>query len=225
MRRPYSLWLVLLVCTGLAFWLEGAGRSTRDPFLQAWGLGAESLAAGYWWTWLTHAFLHGSWGHAAMNLVSLWVVGRHAVKEWGNTGFVLVLAAAAVAGGLAQMALTPARGPLSGLAGGVFGLGVATALEWGQRRVAFGVGRWHLFTLRGRSLGWGVLVAAWLTALAARLWPAALGPVGHACHAGGALAGALVVWLGAFSLADRRSTAEIPAVRADRFPFDGRNGT
>jgi len=224
MRRPYSLWLVLLVCTGLAFWLEGVGRPIRDPFLQAWGLGPESLAAGYWWTWLNHALLHGSWGHAAMNLVSLWVVGRHAVQEWSNTGFVLVLATAAVAGGLAQMAFTPGQGTLIGLSGGVFGLVVATTLEWGQRRVAFGVGRWRLFALRGRSLGWGVLIAACLTALAARLWPNALGPVGHACHAGGALAGALVVWLGTFFRTGWRSPAPDSPIRVDRFPVQERNG-
>ena len=194
MTRRFSLWLVVLVCAGLAFWLEGPGRDGRAAFFEAWGLSPDALASGRWWTWLTYAFLHGSWTHLAMNLFSLWVVGRQVIDEWGQTVFLCLLGAASVAGGMVQLAISP-HGVLVGLSGGIFGLVVAATLDWGDRRVALGIGRFHFARLRGRSLGWGMLAASILMVVWALLWPKSAGAVGHACHAGGALTGAIAVGL------------------------------
>ena len=140
-----------------------------------------------------------------MNMFSLWVVGRQVIDEWGQTAFLGLLGAASVAGGVAQMAISP-HGVLVGLSGGIFGLVVAATLDWGDRAVALGFGRFHFARLRGRSIAWGVLAASILMAAWSVLWPKTAGPVGYACHAGGAITGALAVGLSRLAKKLRRLT-------------------
>jgi membrane associated rhomboid family serine protease len=190
----WPLWLVLALCSVLAFWTQGPGWVTRDFLFAGYGLSRESLAAGHWWTYFTHAFFHGSWWHAACNLAGLWVVGRHLADQYGPGVFLALLGLGVLAGGLVQT-LVGGDGILIGISGGVMAQVTAAGFLWAWRPVALRVGRWRLAQLHGSHLGWGVMTGALALALAAPWLPESGSAVGHACHAGAALAGGLAVWL------------------------------
>jgi membrane associated rhomboid family serine protease len=206
--RSYGLWLLVLLCTVLALWLEGPGRPGRERVFALAGLSHDGLAAGFWWTWLSYGLLHGSWWHAGLNLLSLAVVGWQIAREWGQAAMLAVVAAGTVAGGLVQMAMV-SDGLLIGLSGGIFALVVAATLHWDERIVYIGLGPVRLAHLRGRSLGRGLLIGALVLAVVAWLRPQWAGGIGHACHAGGAIAGFLAWWAGA-RLRSRRPAAATP---------------
>lgn len=56
------------------------------------------------WTFITYAFLHGSWAHVGFNCVWLIAFGSAVARRFSSVRFLLLLAASAVAGALIQYA-------------------------------------------------------------------------------------------------------------------------
>lgn len=190
----WPLYGVLAACVLMVILTQGPGWPARDSIYLYWGLSRESLHEGRWWTFLTHALMHGTWWHALFNLASLWVLGRHLCDQHGPGVFGMVLGAGTVAGGIGQILLAPV-GVLIGISGGVMAMITAAGFLWDERHVGFGLGSRHFGRLKGRYLGWGVLIAAWLFVLAAPFFPESGAAIGHACHAAAALAGSGIVWI------------------------------
>lgn len=191
----WPLFLIVAVAAAVLFWTSGPGWPASDRVFLDFGLSRASLAAGHWWTLMTHAFLHGSWWHGILNLAGLWVVGRHLCDRHGGVFFTAIYFAGVVGGGLAQTALIP-EGILVGASGGVFALVAAAGFLWDDRMVCLRFGPWRFAAFHGSYLGWGVLLASIIFALFAPLLHAGDSLIGHACHAGAAITGSIVAGLG-----------------------------
>ncbi len=60
-----------------------------------------------WWTFLTYAFLHGSWAHVGFNCVWLVAFGSPVARRFTSARFLLLLVAAALAGSATEYAYDP----------------------------------------------------------------------------------------------------------------------
>ena len=80
------------------------------------------------WTLLTYAFLHGSWTHVLLNTIWLVAFGPPIARRFGAAGFLLFMAATAIASALAHWVISPMDfSPLVGASGADSGLmGAAT---------------------------------------------------------------------------------------------------
>jgi rhomboid protease GluP len=86
---------------------------------------------------LTHALLHGSLLHMAMNLAILLGLGRFAADRYGDGTVLPVFALTAAAGGAVFGLLSDDPYPMVGASGAVFGfLGVWIAWDWRRHRAA-----------------------------------------------------------------------------------------
>jgi membrane associated rhomboid family serine protease len=123
--------------------LEMAGTSVSTWAYYAFAMIPARFAGGpypmitgaQYWSLLTHAFLHASWLHLMFNCLWLLVFGTPVARFMGNTRFLGVAAIAALAGGLASLALHwGERVMLVGASGAVSGLlGAAIPIMFGQR--------------------------------------------------------------------------------------------
>ena len=72
---------------------------------------------------VTHAFLHGGWGHLCMNMIALFALGTFCWKRMGTANFFAFMAITAAAGAITFALIRPAEtGPLVGASGAIFGL-------------------------------------------------------------------------------------------------------
>jgi membrane associated rhomboid family serine protease len=150
----------------LAFWpdrlVDLLRRANSDPAamqqllkireLQVLGAGTKP------WTLLTYAFLHGSWTHVLLNMVWLIAFGPPIARRFGSAGFLLFMAATAIASALAHWLVTPMDfSPLVGASGADSGLmGAATRFMFqpGAPLGGFGFGgRPQVETIPAASLG------------------------------------------------------------------------
>ncbi len=86
-----------------------------------------------WWRIVTSAFLHGGLAHIAINMISLWVLGRFIEAVAGSARMALIYAVSLVASGIAVVYLSPpayadvatlgASGAIFGLFGALFAIG------------------------------------------------------------------------------------------------------
>lgn len=84
---------------------------------------------------LTHAFLHGSVVHFAMNCAVFLALGKGVATFLGAGKTILLLALSAVAGAAVFGLLSAANGPMIGASGAVFGLlGLWQAWDFRRRR-------------------------------------------------------------------------------------------
>ena len=96
------------------------------------------------WSFLTYAFLHGSWLHLLFNCVWLLVFGTPTARYFGGARFLLLAAVAAIGGALASLALhwgetvimIGASGAVSGLLGASVPIIYARPTGVGGRRPA-----------------------------------------------------------------------------------------
>lgn len=59
------------------------------------------------WTFLTYAFLHGSWTHVLLNVVWLTAFGTAVARRFGSARFLLLMALCAVGGAAMQLVTQP----------------------------------------------------------------------------------------------------------------------
>lgn len=84
---------------------------------------------------LSHAFLHGSFIHMAMNTVVILALGKRLGAVLDNGQLLAVFGLSAIAGGLMFLALNHGNNPVVGASGAVFGFfGVWKYFEFAARR-------------------------------------------------------------------------------------------
>ena len=137
-RLPVTFGLIA-ACVFVYFGVAAVGASAGVPFGtglmrqpgQVLILGAlvpEFVADGQAWRLVTSAFLHSSFTHLALNMLSLYFLGSFAEVSFGRDRFLALYLVSGIAGGLAFLyfgdfggAAVGASGAIFGLLGGVFG--------------------------------------------------------------------------------------------------------
>lgn len=90
------------------------------------------------WQVVTYAFLHGSFAHLFFNMFALYMFGGELESYWGSRRFVAFWFVCVLTAAAAQMAVGLVSGleyPTVGASGGIFGLLLAFAMLFPQRRV------------------------------------------------------------------------------------------
>jgi membrane associated rhomboid family serine protease len=91
------------------------------------------------WQWVTYSFLHGSVTHLAFNMIGLWMFGSDLERVWGAGRVALAYFASVFCGAGAQVLVAYLLGnmgvPVIGASAGVFGLLLAFAMVFPERRV------------------------------------------------------------------------------------------
>jgi membrane associated rhomboid family serine protease len=112
------LWEVAVAGPGM---LTGGGNI--DRVLQEGSLyPAAVLQGGQWWRILSGAFLHGSLLHIAVNMLSLWYLGRFIEMVLGPWRMLFVYVASLIASGLGIVYFSAPYVPTVGASGAIFGL-------------------------------------------------------------------------------------------------------
>jgi rhomboid family protein len=193
----------LLIANGLVFLLQLVLQQTTTfvPF-ELWPLGAgidDLGASGTFMPWqlLTYAFLHGSFGHVAFNMLALFMFGAPLEYTWGNRRFLTYYLVCVVGAGLCQLLVATWMSrhgsgiyPTIGASGGVFGLLFAYGLLFPNQRVMLLI---PPIPMKARTL---VIVYGVIELL---LGATGLQPgVAHFAHLGGMLFGWLLIryWRG-----------------------------
>lgn len=189
--RVAPVTVVLAVSLVVVFLLEVLLQVTARPvLLRLLALSGEGLAAGYWWTLLTHLFLHANALHLLVNLLGLWFLGPEVEAMLGRTRFLILYLVSGVAGGLLQVAFSAPSSELVGASGSVCGLLLAftTACpDLPLRALLFFI---LPVSMKARTLGIGLIVFSLVCAVF-RILP----QIGHLAHLGGAVAGAALAFL------------------------------
>lgn len=124
----------LLIANFIAFLAAmGLGDSAIAPFA-LWPLGAGFAP----WQLVTYAFLHAGVTHILFNMLGLYSFGADLERVWGGRRFLVYYFTCAVTAGLTQLVFSAVTGsmyPTVGASGAVFGLLLAFALFFPQRRV------------------------------------------------------------------------------------------
>lgn len=140
----------------------------------------------------THLFMHGGWLHLAMNGVMFVAFGSASERMLGAKRSAILFVVCGLAGALAQFALAPTSPiPMVGASGALSGLFAAVITRL-QKSGAMPAGRFGI---------WGI-AALWIgLSFLSGFVAGAMGPynVAWAAHAGGFLAGILLMRLRYFS--------------------------
>ncbi len=149
------------------------------------GLSRNALAAGEWWTVVTHLFLHANLLHLAVNALSLWFVGPTVEITLGRRKFVILYFISGITGGLLQTFFFGQPGTeLIGASGAVCGVLLAFTTSFPEARLQALLFFIVPVRMRAKTLGWGIIAfSAFCAAL--NIMPI----IGHLAHLGGALAG------------------------------------
>jgi membrane associated rhomboid family serine protease len=181
--------------------------------IYAWGLIPETRTPG---TFVTSLFVHAGLIQALSNLGALWLFGDNVEDRLGHGRFLLFYVLTGAVGGLAEaVAHTASPFPIVGAAGAVAGVIGAYFVTFPTSRVlVLAPVPWAVDVIEIPAL---FLVAFWLLLQAigadgALVAPFSLGSPPLFAQIGGALAGALAMWL--FRRRDRMS--------ADWWPVNGR---
>jgi membrane associated rhomboid family serine protease len=161
--------------------------SGRPSLLERFALSGDALARGWWWTLVTHLFLHANTLHLMVNLLGLWYMGPEVELMLGRAKYLALYVVSGAAGGLLQTAFAAPNSELVGASGSVCGILLAFTTAYPEmplRALIFFV---LPVRMKAKTLGWGLIVFSALCALL-RLVP----QIGHLAHLGGALAGAML---------------------------------
>jgi membrane associated rhomboid family serine protease len=184
------------------------------------GLERAGFLAGKIWQLVSHAFLHGGWWHAGLNALFVLLVGSRIEHIAGRPVMLRVVAAGILGGGAGHLLM--GAGLLVGMSGGCMALLLLLTTLSPQSQML-------PLLVSGRSLGFGILLAALLLALVnpqlgvpgfseigREVERNGLGSwfrMGHACHFGGGIAG----WIyGRWILRPRVTLASLRRDRARR---------
>ena len=185
--------VVMILHTLFSFFVPMADHAS---WYQNLGLERAAFLAGKIWQVVTYAFLHGGWWHAGLNALFVFLIGSRVEHIAGRAAMLRVVAAGILGGGVGHLLL--GAGLLVGMSGACIALLLLLTTLSPQSRMM-------PLPVSGRSLGFGILLAALLLALVNPQLGApgfseigrtmerqGLGSwfqIGHACHFGGGLAG------------------------------------
>ncbi len=217
-------WSVAGIILAIHVWVTLAGGPVRLPAWSVYetiGLTRAGVLSGKVWQIFTYGLLHGSWWHVSLNALFVLLVGSR-IEYMAGRGVMLRTVLSGVSGGGAGHILLGGDGLLVGISGGCVALLLLLTTLSPQSRMM-------PLPVSGRNLGFGILVAELLLALANPAlgvpgfsnvgnWLVGHGmaswfDMGHACHFGGGIAG----WLyGRWLLRPRISLKRLRAERMRR---------
>jgi membrane associated rhomboid family serine protease len=95
-------------------------------------------ANGEWWRLFTSGFLHYGFVHLAVNMASLWIIGRELEVVFGRLRFLVLYLVSLLGGSAAVYLLSPPNVPTAGASGAIFGLMGALAVTVIRLKLPFG---------------------------------------------------------------------------------------
>jgi membrane associated rhomboid family serine protease len=124
----------LIIANFVFFGVEmSVSDAAIHPFA-LWPVGPEFQP----WQLVTYAFLHAGIPHVLFNMLGLYSFGSDIERIWGTKRFITFYFTCAITAGLTQLAvswITGALYPTVGASGAIFGLLLAFAVMFPQRRV------------------------------------------------------------------------------------------
>ena len=167
--------------------MTGGGSAGGSFLIPFFGLVPfKALSQFHVWQFVSYMFLHGSFGHIAMNMFMLWMFGTELERLWGPKLFLQYYAVTGIGAGLIYGLLMPLLSPgtqyvpLVGASGAVYGVLTAVALLFPDRKVLL----YFLIPIKIRWLMIGYVVIEMMA-----MWSS--DGVGHLAHLGGVLFGYL----------------------------------
>ncbi len=157
----------------------------NSPIFAELATAPDAIATGQWWRMLTGAFLHYGLTHLAVNMLSLYILGRDLEAYLGSAKYAAIYFLSAIGGAVAVLFFAAPFADVAGASGAIFGLLGATGIALYQRKANL------------RSL---------FAILAINLLISFLPGISLAAHAGGFLVGALA---GAIVIYGRRRTQAV----------------
>jgi len=149
----------------------------RSPIFADFATNPLLIADGQWWRMLTGAFMHYGLTHLAVNMFSLYILGRDLEQYLGSVRYAAVYFLSAIGGSVAVVLFGLPLQSVAGASGAIFGLLGATGVALYQRKANL------------RSLFAILLINAVISLLPG---------ISLAAHAGGfvigAVAGAIVIY-------------------------------
>ena len=132
----------LIIANVGVFLLQLAGGGGLVQWFALWpgdGAGLGSLPLLTPWQLVTYSFLHGSLMHLAFNMFALWMFGAELERVWGARRLATAYFASVVTGAVTHLLVAGAfgggGGPVVGASAGVFGLLLAYALLFPNRKI------------------------------------------------------------------------------------------
>jgi len=206
-RRPWSGVKTLLVLNVAAFIADfvfqvQVGPGPKDVMGLLSYFGALRVTNAYLvYPFLTYQFLHGGFLHILINMLVLWMLGRHIERALGTRPFIYLFLASGVVGGLCQIGfnviLAQTYGPvflqqpMVGASGGVMGILTAFAVLY-PRQVLYLFLFFVPLPIEARWLAVGYFLLESVDAYM-ELTGKALSPTAHAAHVGGMIVG--FIWV------------------------------
>ncbi len=133
---------ILIALNVIVYLLQGIGGGAVETAFALWPLGpADDGGAFHPWQLVTYAFLHDrdNVSHLLFNMLGLWMFGAQVEFEVGTRRFLACYFASVVSAALSQLTVPTLFGeppaPTIGASGGVFGLLLAYALLFPNRKV------------------------------------------------------------------------------------------
>ncbi|HWA14712.1 MAG TPA: rhomboid family intramembrane serine protease [Burkholderiales bacterium] len=137
---PFTQWLI--IANGVLYLLQQAVGNALVYWFALWpgeGSGIASLPLFTPWTLVTYSFLHGNFMHIAFNMLAVWMFGADLERVWGAKRTAAAYFASVVTGGIAQIIVGAmfgeGGGPVIGASAGVFGILLAYALVFPNRKI------------------------------------------------------------------------------------------
>ncbi len=130
----------LIAANVVVFLLQGVSRGAIEDLFALWPLQPiDGRSYFHVWQIITYAFLHGNITHIAFNMLGLWMFGAEIERYVGPRRLLACYFASVVSAALSQLIvpslLGAPPGPTIGASGGVFGLLLAYALMFPNRKV------------------------------------------------------------------------------------------
>ncbi|MEM8577627.1 MAG: rhomboid family intramembrane serine protease [Pseudomonadota bacterium] len=201
-RTPYVTYLLMAANILIFLGYVGLFNDARalNMLFAEWAMIPARLSAsdGYY-TLVTSQFLHGGWLHLGGNMLFLWIFGDNIEDEMGHGPYLLFYLASGVAAALAQYAFEPfSRVPMVGASGAIAGVMGAYLLMFPKARVDILLILVIIFRIFPIPAWIMLMVWFGMQFFGGLATPTEAGGVAYWAHAGGFIAGLLMVvplWL------------------------------
>jgi membrane associated rhomboid family serine protease len=199
-----NIFLILLNAAAFVYELRFSTPQSLETFIMSWALIPKHLLATPVTEWVTipaSMFLHGGWAHILGNMLYLWIFGDNVEDRVGHIRYFFFYLLVGTAAALTQTYAHPASGlPMIGASGAIAGVLGAYFVLYPRARVMslVPVG---FFLMRAEIPAFFFLLFWFLVqslqsvgSLTARAVQGDVGGVAWFAHAGGFVAGFVLIW-------------------------------
>jgi membrane associated rhomboid family serine protease len=124
--RPVLVYLLIavnvLVFAITAVQAGSIAGNTNSPLFDAWVMWPLAVANGEWWRIVTSGFLHIGFIHIAVNMLSLWMIGRDLERVLGKLRFAAVYFLSLIGGSVAVLLFAAPNSGTAGASTALYGL-------------------------------------------------------------------------------------------------------